>query len=506
MTKYVGGALIPVFALDRQNGETLTGQLVGAIRELVLSGQLRAGDRLPASRTLAREQGVSRTTAITAYEQLTAEGLIRSHVGSGTFVSDSVTLPVPDQVRTIPASGITPRLAALSAEASDRYFPRLSHPDTPRAFVTGMPAFDAFPMALWSRLVSRYWRNSRGMVMSYPDPCGLPALRHAVSQHLRANRGIRCTADEVFIFNGAQDAFNRIGNTLLNPGDKVWFENPGAIGARNSFISCGARLIPVPVDAQGLEVQAGMAAAPDFRLAFVTPAYQHPLGVTMSLPRRLELLHAAETSGAWIVEDDFVGEFHYGSQPPPPLKSIDRSGRVIYVGSFSKVLFPALRLGYVVAPPELVPIFARIAGATMQGAAASMQQVVADFIVQGHFAAHIRRMRELYMQRRDALMAEAAAELVGLLRLQPTDTGFHTVADIIGRGPGDADLAEAAQAAGIAIAPLSRFAIHPLERQAILLGFSAVAPLQIARGVRDLAAVMKSLTASTPPESLLSQP
>lgn len=493
MAKYAGGALIPTLTIDRNDRSSITVQLAGALRQLILSGQLRAGDRLPASRTLARDQGVSRTTAVTAYEQLAAEGLIRSHVGSGSYVSAEIPALAPADAAAPGPAGPMPRLARLSTEVSGRYFPRLAHPDTPRAFVTGMPAFDVFPMALWSRLAARYWRGPRSRVMSYPDPCGLPELRAAVARHLRANRGIACTPEEVFIFSGAQDAFNRIGSTLLDPGDAVLFENPGAIGARNSLISCGAHLVPVPVDDEGMNVRAGLAAAPGFRLAFATPAHQHPLGITMSLARRFDLLRAAETADAWIVEDDYVGEFHYGAHAPPTLKSIDTTGRVIYVGTFSKALFPALRLGYAVAPARLVPIFHRIAGATLQGVSAGIQAITAEFIDEGHLAAHIRRMRGIYAERRDALMSAAARDLAGLLDIRPTETGFHTIGTSTDTTLRDTTLALAAEQAGIATAPLSRFTIRPVARQAITLGFSAVPPAQIERGVQTLAAALRGL-------------
>ncbi|MEX0278874.1 MAG: PLP-dependent aminotransferase family protein [Ruegeria sp.] len=497
MAKYAGGALIPTLSINRKDQAAITVQLTGALRDLILSGQLRSGERLPASRTLARDQGVSRTTAINAYEQLTAEGLLRSQVGSGTFVSDSIPKLTPKTATEPQTTDTLPRLAHLSAEASDQYFPRLSHPETPRAFVTGMPAFDVFPMALWSRLTARYWRSPRSLVMNYPDACGLPELRQAVCQHLRANRGVKCAPEEVFIFSGAQNAFNRIGSMLLDPGDPVWFENPGAIGARNSLISCGAQLIPVPVDEQGMDVQAGLAASANFRLAFVTPAHQHPLGTTMTTERRRELLQAAESAEAWIIEDDFVGEFHYGTETLPPLKSIDASGRVIYVGTFSKALFPALRLGYVVAPPKLVPIFQRIAQATMQGTPASLQTTVADFINEGHFAAHIRRMRDIYAERRDALLSEAHRSLGGLLDVRHTDTGFHTVGDLLHPSLTDVDISHAARQEKIVTAPLSRFTIRPVPRQAIMLGFSAVPPAQIRKGVQTLAKVIQNAVVNT---------
>ncbi|MSU90042.1 aminotransferase class I/II-fold pyridoxal phosphate-dependent enzyme [Rhodobacteraceae bacterium 2CG4] len=492
MSKYVGGALIPGLRIDRGDRTPITMQLVVALREQILTARLPAGARLPASRTLAHDLGVSRTTAVNAYEQLGAEGLLVSTVGAGTFVSAEVR-PQPAPRPNAAAADRTPRLARLSREVSDQYFPRLEHPEVPRPFVTGMPAFDAFPMALWARLSGQYWRSPRAQVMSYPDPAGLPALRAAVCQHLRANRGVQCHPDEVFICNGAQEAFTRIGHMLLDPGDPVWLENPGAIGARNSLLSCGAAPVPVPVDAQGLEVAAGLAEAPEFRLAFVTPAHQHPLGVTMSLDRRFELLAAAEAAGAWIIEDDYVGEFHYGRSTPPPLKSIDSGGRVIYVGTFSKALFPAVRLGYIVAPPALVPMFDRTLGAVAHGVSHAMQAIVARFIEDGHFAAHIRRMREIYAQRRDTLLSEAAQHLAGRMDVRPTDTGFHTIGTLPVGGPDETAVSRAAATAGLAATPLGRFALRPLPVRGVTLGFSAVPPPQIARGVRTLATVLDGL-------------
>ncbi|WP_424929784.1 PLP-dependent aminotransferase family protein [Amaricoccus tamworthensis] len=493
MTKYAGGALIPVIPIRHDDSATITVQLVAALRRMILSGQLPAGVRLPASRTLARSQGVSRTTAVNTYEQLAAEGLLRSLVGSGTYVSDTILPPVPAHEVPRGEDAVPPRLATLSRDASDRYYTRLAHPDTPRAFVTGMPAFDVFPMALWSRLSARHWRGGRSGVMRYPDPCGLMELRRSVSQHMRANRGVTCAPEEVFIFNGAQDAFNRIASMLVNPGDPVWFENPGTVGARNSFIACGARLVPVPVDAEGLDVAAGLEAAPEYRLAFVTPAHQHPLGNTMSVSRRFELLRAAERTGAWIIEDDYVGEFHYGSHTPPPLKSMDASGRVVYVGTFSKSIFPALRLGFVVAPPRLVEMFERTAAAMLQGAPTGSQAIVADFIDEGHFTTHIRRMREVYAERRDALIRAADRELSGMLTVQPTETGFHTIGDLEVSGLSETVVAGAAGAAGIATAPLGRFALSPIDRQGLTLGFSAVPAAQIGRSVAALGRVMRGL-------------
>lgn len=497
MVKYPGGALLPTLQFDRTSKTPISAQLGCALRDMILSGELAPGQRLPSSRTLAKDQNVSRTTAISVYEQLAAEGLIRSSIGAGAYVAETLRdgrpAPAPT-ARTDDAIRRPPRLAQLSAEASEHYFPRLAHPENPRPFITGIPAFDEFPMGLWSSLASRYWRQPRNLLLGYPAPEGVMELRRAVATHLRANRGIVCEAEQVFIFNGAQDAFNHIGNTLLDPGDLVWIENPGAIGARNSLISSGANLVPLSIDSEGMDVAEGLDLAPNFRLAFVTPAHQHPLGVTMSLQRRFELLRAAERAGAWIIEDDYVGEFHYAGHPPPTLKSVDTSGRVIYVGSFSKTLFAALRLGYVVAPPELVDVFHRIAGATLQGSPASLQSIVASFIDQGHFASHIRRMRRVYSERLQALLDGAQRHCADMIEIAPTETGFHTV----GRLADDLDeiaVAERAAARGILVSPISRFAIRPVRQKGLILGFSSVPPRTISSATEALGALLRQMRA-----------
>ena len=496
MVKHAGGALLPVLKVEPDAGVPITIQLAGSLRDLILSGDLQPGERLPSTRTLAEDMGVSRTTVVNVYDQLSTEGIIESRVGAGAYVSKALELRRPIKIKPSMVKrsnpGLRPRLANLSADASEQYSPRLPHPDHPLPFTTGIPAFDAFPMAQWARLSSEVLRLPRDDILRYPDSTGLMALREAIAAHLRANRGINCAADEVFIFNGAQDAFNRIGLTLLDPGDAVWFENPGTIGARNSLITCGVNLVPVPVDGEGICVDEGLRLASNFRMAFVTPAHQHPLGVTMSLKRRFELLRAAERAGAWIVEDDYVGDFHYSGRPPPTLKSVDEGGRVVYVGSFSKSLFPALRLGYVVAPPKLVDIFHRIVGATVQGAPTHLQWVVARFIQEGHFAAHIRRMRKLYAERREALLDAASRHLDGMLQVRPTETGFQTDGSL---APEFDEVEVARRAAGrdIVVTPISRFCIVPASQKGLILGFSAIPPAAINTGVQALAKLLEDM-------------
>ncbi|TQV75714.1 PLP-dependent aminotransferase family protein [Denitrobaculum tricleocarpae] len=494
MVKRSGGALLLSLHIDRESGRLVTTQVFTAIREMILSGGLNAGERLPASRTLAKDLGISRTTVIEVFERLAAEGLIESRTGAGTFVSDALrenrpaAASPPTDAAQQPLS--KPRLSRTIARASEMFNERLPH--KPRAFTTAMPAFDAFPLALWSRQMSKHWRDQRNIVMGYSDPHGYGPLRRAVASHLRANRGIACEPEQIFIVGGAQQAFYLIGSLLLDLNDKVWFENPGAIGARNSLVACGANLIPMPVDDHGLMVEEGLRLAPDFRLAFVTPAHQQPLGSTMSLERRFALLKAADKAEALIIEDDYDGEFCYGGHPQPTLKSVDATGRVIYVGTFSKTLFPALRLGYFVSPPALVDVFNQVSNAFLQGVPSANQAVVASFMEEGHFAAHIRRMRKIYAERHQVLCDAAREHLSGLLEIVPTDTGLHT----IGLLPDDLRENEAAAAAGqkgITVTPIERFSIAPTQRNGLVLGFSGIKPPDIVAGVTTLASALEGV-------------
>lgn len=497
MVKKSGGALLLALSIDHAVPRTLSTQLVVALRELILSGGLRAGDRLPATRTIARDLGLSRTTVVEAFERLAIEGLIVSRTGAGSFVSQALAAhnrsPASPSPPRAPKSRRPPRLARVIARGSSAFFERLPH--LPRAFTTALPAFDAFPMALWSRHVAKHWRAHRDVVMGYGSAHGFLPLRKAIATHLRANRGISCEAAQIFVVNGAQHGFQLISSMLLDPGDRVWFENPGAIGARNCFAAAGAKLVPVPVDDEGLVVEEGLRRAPHFRLAFVTPSHQQPLGSTMSLARRLALLKAAEAADAWIVEDDYDGEFCYRGHPPPTLKSIDTSGRVIYVGTFSKTLFPALRLGYFLSPPSLVETFERLMEAFFPGVPSNPQAVVADFMDEGHFSSHIRRMRKLYAERQEALQIAAGGKLAGLIEVARTDTGLHTIGYLPKDIP-ETEAAERAWARDITVAPIARYCIAPIAENGLVLGFSGVKPEEIAKGAGVLGEVLESIDAT----------
>jgi GntR family transcriptional regulator/MocR family aminotransferase len=432
---------------------------------------------------------------IEVFDRLQAEGLVESRIGSGTFVSDALNSERPRQPPETALAAPQPARPALSKAmewAMDRFSERARLPHAPRAFVTALPAFDAFPMAQWARLTAKHWRGDRADVMGYGPARGHVPLREAIAAHLRANRGIACETEQVFITGGAQQAFHALGTILLSPGDKVWFENPGAIGARNSLLACGADLVPVPVDSDGLVVEEGLRRSRNFRLAFVTPSHHQPLGHIMSLERRFALLRSAEQAGAWIIEDDYDGEFCFGRRPVATLKSIDRTGLVIYVGTFSKSLFPALRLGFMVVPPALVDVFGRVSAAFAPGVPSSVQAVVAEFIAEGHFAAHIRRMRRIYEERQAALYDSARRELYGLLDVARADSGLHTIG-YLADSLSETAVARAAEARGIIVSPIERFSIEPAGVNGLVLGFGGVKPPEIRKGVETLLCVLETL-------------
>jgi GntR family transcriptional regulator/MocR family aminotransferase len=491
MVKRAGGALLLSVRIDHASPRPVSTQLYVHLRDLILSGGFGSGERLPASRTLARDLSVSRTTVIEAFDRLTAEGLIASRVGAGTYVSKALSVARPKPpAGDAAASAKPPRLSRAMARSVERFGERQRLPSAPRAFTTALPAFDAFPMAQWARLSAKHWRRNRDDVLGYGEPFGYPPLRHAIAAHLRANRGIGCDAEQIFIVGGAQQAFSLVGSVLLNPGDPVWFENPGAIGARNSLIAAGGELVPVPVDEQGMRVDEGLRRSPRFRLAFVTPSHQQPLSVVMSLERRFALLHAAEKAGAWIIEDDYDGEFSFGGTPLPTLKSVDATGLVIYVGTFSKSLFPSLRLGYLLAPPDLVDTLRSLMSKLLHGVPSFVQAVVADFIDEGHFASHLRRMRRIYAERHEALCHSAQRRLAGLLDIVPSQSGLHTIGHLR-HGLSEIAVAEAAQKRSITVSPIGRFALAKVPARGLVLGFGGVRPPEIATGVQVLSEVLE---------------
>jgi GntR family transcriptional regulator / MocR family aminotransferase len=490
MPKLVATSLL--VRLDPQDAAGLQKQIYAGLRRAILDGVVKPGARLPSSRELARDLGVSRTTSLLALEQLRAEGYLTARRGSGTFVARELPddLPGPHAARpptTAKHPPLSKRGAALAATPPSAW--RI--PGPPRAFRIGIPGLDLFPVRLWSQLVNRRSRSVTPADLDYGSSAGLRALREAIADHVRVSRGARCDAGQVVVVAGAQQALDLVARVLLDPGDRVWMEEPGYPAARSAFVAAGARLVPVPVDEQGLQVRTGAKRSPDARLAFVTPSHQFPLGVPMSLARRLALLRWAAGAGAWVVEDDYDSEFRYGARPLPCLHGLDADGRVIYVGSFSKTLFPALRLGFLVVPGDLQ---GRLIGARR---AADLhpplltQAVLADFIAAGHFASHLRRMRAAYRERLGALEDAARRHGRGALALRPVRTGLHAVADL--RGADAEAVAHEAMARGVEVTPLSSY--HAGRRgstNALVLGFASARPESLAEGVKRLVAAIEA--------------
>jgi len=442
---------------------------------------------IPNNVGLADDLRVSRTTTLLAYEQLIAEGYVSARHGSGTFVESELPDDLPQQASPRrDARNKHPQLSRRGAAlaATPLAARRISGP--PRAFRLGVPALDLFPLRLWSQLVTRRLRSTTISQLDYADPAGCAELRGAIANHLQMARGTRCSADQVFIVAGAQRALQMVSSVLLDPGDRVWLENPGYPGARGALMGAGARIVPVRVDSDGLDVAAAARQAPDARMAMVTPSNQFPFGVPMSLVRRLALLKWASGAGAWVVEDDYDSEFRYGTRPFPCLHGLDADGRVIYIGTFAKSVFPALRLGFVVVPSDLHASFVAARRTSDLHPPVLEQMALADFIVDGHYARHLRRMRSAYRERLEALSDAVEHTCAGALRLRPVHTGLHAVADL---DDVDEELVfEEAKARGIEVAPLGTYFIGRRTANGLVLGFASTRPDAIRNGVELLAA------------------
>jgi len=496
--------LIAAVPLERESATPLFRQLYARLKDAILQGALVPGARLPATRELCRLLGVSRQTVLAAYDQLTAEGYLRGGVGQGTFVDQALPL-----ARQAPAPGAPGLLRALPERgaALATSMARIRLYDGPlRAFRPSMPGLDLFPFELWRKLEARHLRGS-GPYLGYGPANGYAPLRELLCAYLRASRGVVCTPEQIVITSGSQQALYLLAQLLLAPGDEVWVESPGYQGACAPMLVAGARVKTVPVTSEGMDVAYGARHYPNARLVFATPSHQLPLGPTMSLARRLELLRWAETKRAWVIEDDYDSEYRYTGPPLASMQSLDRAGCVVYVGTLSKVLFPALRLGYVVAPPALAEPLARAKAVVDMHHAMLPQAVLADFIAEGHFMCHIRRTREAYAERRATLMEALEDRLGERLVCGPADVGLdlctHFRPDRRGRIPNEAEIARAAGEAGIELRPLGYYANAAATPECavapgLLLGFSAVKPEAIRNGVEALARVIEGRWAGKP--------
>jgi GntR family transcriptional regulator / MocR family aminotransferase len=454
-------------------------QLYRRYRSAIAQGQLKPGDRVPSVRSLASELNLARGTVELAYQMLTSEGYFVARGAAGTIVSPRIAgLPGASDTGAVPQA--PPAMPLHDALPGDI-----------RLFQLGLPALDAFPRKTWARLTGRCLRTLDTAAMLYPPAAGYEPLRRAIAAYLGISRGISCSHEQVFVTGGYRGALDLVCRTLLQPGDLGWFEDPGYIHARHHLQSIGMRLAPVPVDEEGLNVAAGLREAGDARFAVVTPTHQSPTGVALSLPRRLELLEWAKARAAWIIEDDYDSEFRYHGRPLPALKSLDADGRVLYTGTFSKVLFPGLRLAYLVVPPALVERFDLALNHVPGPGSILPQAMVAEFMDQGHFARHLRKMRALYAIRRGYLVDALERVMGDRLRVQPQAGGIHVLA-YLRTGHGDRELAAAAVATGLAVSALGDWGIHAATRAGLLMGFANFGSAAVAEeAVRHLHTIIE---------------
>lgn len=521
--------------LDAGAASPLYDQLYAGLRQRILEGHLAPGTRLASTRAFAVDLGVSRFTVVTAFSNLIAQGYVTTTRGGGTFVAR--TLPEQTmyvrQRRGREAHATSRRAASTRAGTPPTVAPALSErgrtlsavvitgprsrTGEPRPFRPRRPPLDCFPFALWTRLVRRQWRTFEHELLDYGDPAGYQPLRTAIAAHLEATRGVRCMPDQVVVTSGAQQAIDLLFRLLLDPGDAAWIEEPGYIDIRGALVAAGARLVPVPVDDEGLDVDAGARLAPEARLVCVSPSHQYPSGATLSASRRLALLAWAERAGAWIIEDDYDSYFRYRGRPLPALQRLDaerraaswsptreargRAGaeRVVYVGTFSQTMFPSLRLGYCVVPDALVDAVANARAVAGRNSPLVDQAALAAFIDDGHYDRHLRRVRATCVERYQALRHHVTRTLDGALTLAPAVAGTHVVATLTRHSAADPSLAvrvsSAAAEDGLVVFPLSRYQLGTPNADALVLGYGGLTPALIASGVRRLARVLERVAA-----------
>lgn len=500
--KRISSSFFPPIGLHKDKKYPLHRQLYDWFQRAIASGQLRPGQRVPSTRALATELNVSRVPVLNAFEQLQAEGYLETFTGAGTCVAGSI----PQETVRAPVCQLKERRGKKIVAASLRRAPRKISQNSTRARATAtpqpwlniagafrmhVPALDRFPIDIWSRLVARNARRPSKELLAYGDTLGHAPFREAIAEYLRTVRAVRCDASQIMAVAGSQQGLQLSTRVLLNPGDAVWMEEPGYPGAHQALAAAGARLIPVPVDSEGLVVEEGVRRCANARAAYVTPSHQYPLGTTLSASRRMQLLSWASRSGAWIIEDDYDSEYRFGIRPIASLQGLDSDARVIYIGTFSKVLFPSLSLGYLVVPTDLISAFSAVREATDIFSSTLYQAVLTDFIEEGHFARHARKMRMLYMERCNALVTEIHEQLGGALKIVSAEAGMH-LACLLPPGIEDTVVSHKAAANGISAMPLSICCSKRPAAGGLVLGYGGAGLPQIAEAVRKLKLVIEA--------------
>lgn len=503
MTKRVLPPVWGAFAIDHSSSLPLQQQIEGYLRDAVLSGRVPPGARLPSTRAFAIELGVSRQTVMLAYDRLVVEGYAHGRRGSGVYVPTVLPedLDLSADESRLAANPVRRQTdSALSARGQHLIkLPVTPVPREPGLLAPGIPALDAFPYDTWARLTARFWRSRPSYdQLGYADPRGYLPLREAIADHLGMSRGLSCDADDIVITSGSQHAIHLAARLLIDAGDAVWVENPGYVAGHSAVDGAGGLVVPVPVDAEGLNVDLGEQLAADARLAVVTPSHQYPLGVTMSLRRRLALLAWAERANAWIIEDDCDGDYRYAGRPLHPLRSLARQSavnRVIYIGTFAKVLAPGIRIGFLIAPHGLADAFTRARALFDRQSPTPLQIALADFIREGHFASHLRRMRTLYAERRDVLLTALnryCEDEIDWGNAVP-DAGLHLVSRLRGAATPEFDMEvwRAAKKLGLQTPPLSPH--YRLDAQAgLIIGFGSTPTGNIVDAVKRLKRALRT--------------
>jgi GntR family transcriptional regulator/MocR family aminotransferase len=495
---------IEIALKPRPDGMQLQRWLYEEIQAAILAGRLTPGARLPSTRDLATQYKLSRGTVQSVFAQLEAEGYLAGEVGRGSFVAPELPDRRPElqyvsalagssdaKVRTQPVEhGVVLSARGQMLARSPFLIKGASLPA--RAFRPNQPDLSIFPFDIWGRIAARQSRLPHRNIVANGDACGFKPLREAIAGHLRSARGIACSADNIIITSSVQQVLDLSARLLLDPGDEAWMENPGYPGARMVLEAAGAKVVDVPVDPGGIDVAAGRACAPNARLAYVTAGRQCPLGPPLALERRLALLAWAEEVGSIVIEDDYDSEYRFEGSPLAAMKSLDNSGRVIYASTFSKLLFPSLRMAYAVLPDKLVDPFAAALSLTCRHASLAPQAVLHEFIAEGHFGRHVRRMRLIYSERAQALRSAADTHLAGLLELPAITTGLDTPA-FLPEGTDDALVARLVAEAGVETRPLSCYAGQKPSPSGLVLGFAAISPAEIETGARTLAQVLEPM-------------
>ncbi|HVO75116.1 MAG TPA: PLP-dependent aminotransferase family protein [Ignavibacteriaceae bacterium] len=531
MSRQIEEIPLIAFKLDPSSHIPLYKQLYIKTRNAILEGKFIKGQKLPGTRSLASELKISRNTVALAFAQLFIEGYITGQIGSGTYISeipDNFFDPAKRPIRINTAGkkngkikktySENPEIQAAEIrqitdnnETADRtglrfleklktsagpseLISRYRNLDEIRAFQNGIPSFSEFPFKTWQKLINRASQCFNSMHLGYGDAAGYKPLREAVANYLRKFRAVNCTAEQIIIINGTQQGLDLISRVLLKPGNTVWLEDPGYFGARGAMIFADAVIFPCPIDKEGLDIEYAAKNNPAPRLIFTTPSHQFPLGYVMSISRRLKLLQYAGRHGSWIIEDDYDSEFRYSGSPLPSLQGLDQYKRVLYLGTFSKVLFPGLRIGYIVLPDkEMGDLFATVKSLTDRQNPIFEQVLLAKFIEEGHFAVHLRKMRMLYKKRQEFLVAEVKKELKGFVKIEASPAGMHIILQLPKKS-NDKKISEEALKRGIIVRPLSEYSIKFFPNPGLLLGYTAFEENQIREGIRELKLILtKSL-------------